>query len=90
MQGGKNGTSFLEGFEVSVVAVRGPILPAPEEDTNPFEGQGANDGVVFLAFGLVVIDVVASPLALGQREAGTLSRRLPANSYAVFLFDPLE
>ena len=77
MQGGKKGASFLEGFEVGVVAVRSPILPAPEEDTNPLERQGANDGVVFLAFGLVVIDVVAGPLALGEGEASKLMEGLP-------------
>src|SRR5258707_14215665 len=70
MEGGKNGTSFLEGLQVFVVVVRSSILPAPEEDADPFEGQGANDGVKFFAFGLVVIDVVLSPLASGQGEAG--------------------
>src|SRR5258707_14744990 len=69
MEGGKNGTSFLEGLQVFVVVVRSSILPAPEEDADPFEGQGANDGVKFFAFGLVVIDVVLSPLASGQGEA---------------------
>src|SRR5258707_14942435 len=77
MEGGKNGTSFLEGLQVFVVVVRSSILPAPEEDADPFEGQGANDGVKFFAFGLVVIDVVLSPLASGQGEAGEFMGGLP-------------
>src|SRR5439155_25271276 len=48
-----------------------------EEDPNPFEGQGTNDRVKFFTFGCVVIDIVASPLALGDREAGKLVERLP-------------
>src|SRR5258707_846784 len=77
MEGGKNGTSFLEGLQVFVVVVRSSILPAPEGDADPFEGQGANDGVKFFAFGLVVIDVVLSPLASGQGEAGEFMEGLP-------------
>src|SRR5439155_1220822 len=48
-----------------------------EEDPNPFEGQGTNERVKFFTFGRVVIDVVASPLTLGDREAGKLVERLP-------------
>src|SRR5258707_15448114 len=80
MEGGKNGTSFLEGLQVFVVVVRSSILPAPEEDADPFEGQGANDGVKFFAFGLVVIDVVLSPLASGQGEAGRVNEDVPGKN----------
>src|SRR5258707_7964741 len=82
MEGGKNGTSFLEGLQVFVVVVRSSILPAPEEDADPFEGQGANDGVKFFAFGLVVIDVVLSPLASGQGEAGEFIERFSGKFWA--------
>ncbi len=60
-----------------VVVVRLPMLPTPEEDANPFEGQGANDRVIFFAFASVVLDVIASPLALGEGKAGKLMEGLP-------------
>src|SRR6266702_1758370 len=77
MEGGENRTPFLEYFHVLHVVVRRPIFPASEEDPNPFEGQGTNDRVKFFTFGCVVIDIVASPLALGKREAGKFVERLP-------------
>src|SRR3989442_14021449 len=75
MEGGENRTPFLECFHVLHVVVRRPIFPASEEDPNPFEGQGTNDRVKFFTFGCVVIDIVASPLALGDREAGKPAAR---------------
>src|SRR2546430_8273802 len=82
MEGGENRTPFLECFHVLHVVVRRPIFPASEEDPNPFEGQGTNDRVKFFTFGCVVIDIVASPLALGDREAGKLVERLPGKFWA--------
>ena len=52
------------------------MLPAVEEDANPFESQRANDGVILFAFGQVVLHVIASPLAFGDREAGKLVESL--------------
>ena len=69
MEGGENRTPFLEDFHVLDVVVRCPIFPASEEDPNPFEGQGTNDGVKFFTFGRVVIDIIASPLTGGYGEA---------------------
>ena len=77
MEGGENRTPFLEDFHVLNVVVRCSIFPASEEDPNPFEGQGTNDGVKFFTFDPVVIDIVASPLALGEREAGKFVEGLP-------------
>src|SRR2546421_6673545 len=82
MEGGENRTPFLECFHVLHVVVRRPIFPASEEDPNPFEGQGTNDRVKFFTFGCVVIDIVASPLALGDREAGKLTERSAGEFWA--------
>ena len=67
MKGGKDGTLFLEHFHVFILVVRRPVLPAAENNPNPFVGQRANDGVKLFAFGRIIIDVVASPLALVDR-----------------------
>jgi hypothetical protein len=77
MEGGENGTVFFKSFHVFLVVIRSLIFPASEENANPFEGQIANDGVIFFAFGLVVIDVIASPLAAANREAGKFMKGLP-------------
>ncbi len=77
VKGCKNWSPFLEDFHVFGVVVRRPVFPAPEEDPNPFKGQSSNDGVIFFAFGSVVIDVVASPLAAGYGEPSELMKALP-------------
>ena len=77
MESDENGTSFLEVVHVLGLVVRRAIFPAPEEDPNPFEGQGANDRVKFFTFRRVVIDIVARPLATADREAGKFVESLP-------------
>src|SRR4051812_589099 len=73
----KHGASLLEAFHILVFVVRRAILPAAKEDPNPFEGQSANNGMVFFTFSRVVIDVVAGPLALADGEPGKLMEGLP-------------
>src|SRR2546421_5710284 len=77
MKGGVDGASFGESCQVGVVVISGLSLPASEQDADPFESQAANDGVIFFALGGVIIDVVASPLALGDRETGKFMKGLP-------------
>ena len=77
MKGRKEGPSFGKHLHVFVFIVRGPVLPAAKEDADPFEGQGANDRVVFFTFGGVVLDIVAGPLAFGYRKAGKFVEGLP-------------
>ena len=77
MKGGESGASLAEGFHVFLLVVRGFTLPTLEENANPFEGQAADDGVVGLAARLVILNVVASPLALGHGEPGKLVESLP-------------
>src|SRR6266702_2568750 len=77
VEGCKNRPPFLEDFHVLVVVVNRPVFPAPKEDSNPFEGQRSNDGVIFFAFASVVIDVVASPLAAGHGESSEFMETLP-------------
>ena len=77
MERGENRASFLEVVHVFGLVVRRAIFPASEKDPNPFEGQGTNDRVKFFAFARVVLNIVASPLALGEREAGKFVEGLP-------------
>ncbi len=77
MEGGENGTVFFKSFQVFIVLIRSLIFPTSEENANPFEGQSANDGVILFAFGPIVIDVIASPLAAANREAGKFMKGLP-------------
>jgi hypothetical protein len=76
-ESGENGTSFLEVVHVVGLVVGRPIFPTPEEDPNPFEGQGANDRVKVFTFCRVVINIVARPLATADREAGKFMEGLP-------------
>src|ERR1035438_10150400 len=77
MEGGENRTAFFKSFHVFIVVIRSLIFPASEENANPFNGQSANDGVVFFAFGRVVIEVIASPLAVADRKTGKFMKGLP-------------
>lgn len=45
----KGGIAVLERGEVAGLVIRLMVLPAADEDPLPFEGEGAGDGVVFLA-----------------------------------------
>src|ERR1043166_4195609 len=77
MKGRKDGASLGKHLHVIVFIVRRALLPAAKEDADPFEGQGANDRVVFFTFGGVVGDIVAGPLALGNRKASKFVEGLP-------------
>ena len=64
MKGCEYGASFDEGLHVFLFIVGGFVLPAAEQDADPFEGQGTNDGLVFFAFVSVVLHVIGGPLTL--------------------------
>src|SRR5690242_11567247 len=76
MERGENRTALLERGHVFCLVIGGFVLPAPEQDAEPLEGQRADDGVVFFALGRVVLDIVARPLAAGHREPGKLVKGL--------------
>ena len=76
MEGGENGASLEKGLHVLLLVVSGVVLPTGKENANPLEGQGPNDGVIFFAFGGVVIDIIAGPLTLGHGEAGKFVKGL--------------
>ena len=43
------GIAAAQGFEVTLLGIRQLLLPATEQDANPFERQGAQRGVVTFA-----------------------------------------
>ena len=76
MKGSKYGPSFKQDLHILVLVVGGLILPAAEQDADPFEGQGADYGMIFFAFDRVVFNIVTSPLGLGDREASKFMEAL--------------
>ena len=72
----ENRAAFLQCFHVLRVIVGRAGFPATEEDANPFEGKRANNGVIFFAPACMVVNIVAGPLAVGQRLAGKLVKGL--------------
>ena len=60
----------VEGGEVVLFVVRFLIVPAPPENADPFEGEGAQDGVVRFAGLFLLMIVGLSPSAARDRLAG--------------------
>ena len=50
-EGQQGSLALLEGFEVTLFGVGGVGFPAAEEDSDPFECQGSQGGVVSFAAG---------------------------------------
>jgi hypothetical protein len=53
-EGEERGVAAAEGFKIALLGIRDLRLPAAEQDANPFEGQGAECGVVPLASGTLL------------------------------------
>ena len=77
MEGSEDGASFLESGQVVFLVVGGSLLPTLEQDANPLERQGADDGVKFLTLAFVIVHIVARPLGGGDGEACKLMEGLP-------------
>ena len=67
----------LQGFEIGRLIIGGLSLPTPEEDADPFEGQGADGGVMAVAAGALLVVVSAGP----RGEANRLVRILVERSF---------
>ena len=53
----EGGGTFAECVEVGGFMVGGAVYPTAIEDANPFEGEGSDGGMVFLAaFDLVLVE----------------------------------
>ena len=42
----QRGVAFFESLQVTLFVIRGALLPEPEDDADPFKGQGAHSGIV--------------------------------------------
>jgi len=76
--GEDRGLALLEGHEVAGLVVGLAVVPAAPEDANPFEGQGAQDGLVGDAFGPAALVESLGPEAMGDGLAGPLDEGLSA------------
>jgi len=66
--------SFFEGFEIGFFVVGFVVLPAAEEDTLPFVGEAAEDGVMTAAFVSLLLVVGFGPEGLEDGLSGPLIR----------------
>jgi hypothetical protein len=69
-------TLFPQTLEIDDLVVRGASLPAPPDDPNPFEGQGADSGVMVFAFGALAEVVSAGPERVLDGLGGKLMKGL--------------
>lgn len=84
-------TLLPQTIEIDNFIVGGAGLPALPDDPNPFEGQGADGGVVVFAFGALAVVVSAGPalvscISFGRRKARKTKPKRPNVSTAPSIF----
>src|SRR5262249_7590727 len=74
---GQMRTSGGQGREISGFVIRHAILPAAKHDANPFEGQGPDRGMVFLAALALALVIDTRPNRLRDRVSRPFVKALP-------------
>src|SRR6266851_10530249 len=69
-------TLLPQSLEIDDLVVRGASLPALPDDSNPFESQSADSGVMFFAFGALLVVVSAGPEGVLDGLGGKLMKGL--------------
>ena len=72
----------MQGIEIAILRIRRLRLPATEQDANPFEGQGAQGGVVTFANGTLLEIEGFGPGGALTRAMGEFVERLQQKSRA--------
>ena len=72
----ERGVAAFERLEIDGFIVRGAILPAPIEDADPFEGQGAHGRLMRLALVALLLVIDLRPEGMPRRFRRPLHERL--------------
>ena len=67
---------MFEHAQVTAFVVAFVILPAAEDDADPFEGQGTDDGVVLMPSGFLLRIIETCPDGMPDRFAGVFVEAL--------------
>ena len=65
-----------KGGKVALLVVRSLVVPAAPEDADPFEGEGAQDGVVGFAGAALLVVVGVGPVAVHDGLSGPFDEAL--------------
>ena len=68
--------AFFESLQVTLFVIRGALLPEPEDDADPFKGQGAHGGVMGFTSGDELFIIGLGPDGVRDRMSGEFVKGL--------------